>query len=180
METGTETKDKTYSLYPYQSIQLVVVFVYGLDYQRELDLFAGIPSSVQLGAALIVSFISIAAIALYVIRRKYRLSRSNFSSTFFDCWIPFIGGGNLRMRHKYERLFFGILLFGAFFIMSVFAGDLLDSLLRVRNQKINTFEKLKERNSPIYLNPTFGIYSDTIQSMLKLVNVNANTVLVLL
>ena len=167
---GIKNESKMYPVYPFESIQLTAVFVYGTDFQRELNLFAGISRAIKLIAAFIVLFISLAAIVLHIIRRKLRLPRADLVSTHIDCWIPFIGGGNLEIRHRLERWFFGILLFAAFFIMSVFSGDLLDSVVKVYNQKIGTFEELAEINAPIYIEPTLGFYSDTIHEMLKCVN----------
>lgn len=166
----TKPRGKTYRLYPFESTKLVVTFVYGVDFERELNLFAGISKSTQMGAALVMLFVSIAGITLYFMRRTLGLPRSDIVSTYMDCWIPFFWGGNIQMRHKYERWFFCIMLFGAFFIMSVFAGQLLNSVLCVRNQKISTFEQLANIKSPITILPTLGIYSDIIHSMLRSVN----------
>lgn len=143
------------------------MFVYGTDFKRELNLIAGIPMSIQLGAALIMLFVSIAGIILYIIRRTWRLQLSDLVSTHIDCWIPFIGGGNIQLRNKYERWFFSILLFGAFFIMPTFAGHLLNSALSVRKQKINTFDRLANINTSIFITPTLSIHSDIIHSMLR-------------
>lgn len=136
-------------VYPYNMIELKAIFSYGTDFKREMMIFI-VPQSVKTVAVLVLSFIFVAAIALHIIRRKLRLPRNDFLSALIDCWIPFIGGGNFRMEHRLERLFFTILLFGAFFIMSVFSGDLLDCVVRVLNAKVSTFAELAEINPPIY------------------------------
>lgn len=137
------------TVYPHDTSELKVLFVYGTNFRREMNIFY-VPSHVRIAAALVLSFIFMAAIALYIIRQKLRMVNYDFFSAVGDCWIPFIGGGNLRMEHRLERFFFAILLFGAFFIISVFSGDLLDCVVTFLNAKVNTFEKLAEINPPIY------------------------------
>lgn len=136
-------------MYPYNTNELKVLFIYGSNFKREMNIFF-VPPSVRIAAALVLSFIFVAAITLYTIRRKLRVLSNDLFSAVVDCWIPFIGGGNLRMDHRLERLFFGILLFGSFFIMCVFSGDLFDCVVSFLNSKINTFEKLAEINPSIY------------------------------
>lgn len=154
-----------YSLYPYHTAEFKVVFVYGSDYERGMDILL-VPKSIQLVTGLIVLFISLSAIVLSMIRRKLRLPNADFVSAFIDCWIPFICGGTLRMSHRLERWFFAISLFGAFFIVNVFAGDFLDSILRVLNHKIRTFEELAKISPPIYINPDLSFYNQRIYETL--------------
>lgn len=136
-------------LYPYKTIELKILFIYGSNFKREKNIFF-VPPSVQIAAALVLLFIFVSALTLYTLRRKLRVLSNDFFSAVVDCWIPFIGGGNLRMDHRLERLFFGILLFGSFFIMCVFSGDLFDCVVSFLNAKVNTFEKLARINPPIY------------------------------
>lgn len=49
------------------------------------------------------------------------------------------------------------MLFGAFFIVSVFACCLLDSLIRFQYQKIQTFEQLATINSPIFIRDSLDV-----------------------
>lgn len=153
-------------LYPYSTVELRVIFVYGKDFDRRMNIFF-VPKSVQLVGILVLLFIFAAAIFLYITRQKLRLPHNDFPSALFDCWIPFIGGGNLRAEHRLERWFFAILLFGAFFIMSVFSSDLLDCVVRVLNAKVSTFAELAEINPPIYSNIEFYLDSDLIYEKLK-------------
>lgn len=155
-----------HDLYPYHSIELNTFFVYGTDFKRELNIFF-VPKSVQIVAFVVLLLIGLAAIILRIIRQRLNLPRNNFMTTFIDCWIPFIGGGNLQMEHRAERWFFGILLFGAFFIMSVFSGDLLDTVIQVLNAKVSNFEELADINPPIYIDMDLYLHSDIIHGMLK-------------
>lgn len=147
----TSKSDKTmvsYPLYSYHSIDLVVLFVYGADFTREMNILF-VPRSIQLLISSILLFKISAVIILYIIRRKFQLRRNDFMSALIDTMVAFTAGGNLRMGHKLERIFFGILLIGNFFIISLFSGDLLDCFYRILDQKVSTFEQLATMNPTI-------------------------------
>lgn len=148
----------------------MVIFVYGVDYPRQMNLSL-IPKTTLL--ILITLFMSSIAITLYVIRRKCNLRRQGLISVAIDISIAFFGGGNLRMQHKFERLFFGILLVAAFFLISLFAGAFLDYIYRIQNQKVDTFNELATTQSPIYLITSLTSYSTQIDEMMRLVFTNA-------
>lgn len=159
---------RSYPLYPYHSIELVVSFVYGTDFTRHMNILL-IPESVQLLATVIMVFMLLAAIVLCIIRKKFKLERNGFVLAFIDTLIAIIAGGNIRMNHKFERWFFGILLIGAFFITSLFAGDLVDCIIRILNQKISTFDQLAGINAPIYTSQRLSAYDEDIHEMLRFV-----------
>lgn len=166
LPSETDKSSITYPLYPYTSDKLAIIFVYGTDYQREMNILF-IPGSVQILATLILLFVFLATIILCIVRR------GGFMSAFIDIVIAFIAGGNLRMRFKFERWFFGILLISAFFITSIFTGNLLDCVYQVLNQEINTFEQLANinlPNIPAYINPTLAMHSEDIRERLRLVH----------
>lgn len=168
MQTGNDKGTKTIPLYPFHPVELAVVFVYGADFTRQMNVLS-YPKSVQIMSALIVLFMGLAALTLSIIRRKWKLRRGSFISASIDTLIAFIAGGNLRMRHKLERLFFGIVLIGVFFITSIYAGDLLDCTYRILHQKIDTFDQLKTIQSPIYINRSLKMYTKDIWEIVKYV-----------
>lgn len=153
-------------LYPYHSRVLRGIFMYGTDYKRGFDIFR-VSKSVKIVVALLLSLFFVAIIILRAIRRRFRLLGNSVGSCAMDCLILFIGGGNLEMRHRFERWFFGILMVGAFFIVSVFGGDLVDSVVTVLNSKFDTFEDLVEINPPIYIDPTLSSQYTEICDMLR-------------
>lgn len=143
------------------------MFVYGTDFQRQRDIFL-VPNSIILVTGLVLLFMILSAITLYIGRRIFKLPHASVTLSAIDCLIPFIGGGNIRMEHRFERWFFGIMLFGAFFIMAVFGGDLVDTVVQIHSSKIATFDDLAEVNvkhagADIELN----IYNDEILEMLR-------------
>lgn len=71
------------------------------------------------------------------------------------------------MQNKWERWFFGFLLFGTFFIVAVVAGDLLNSIMKIGTEKFNRLEQLAEINVPIYIGHKLGIQIMQIEAMEK-------------
>lgn len=156
----------TQSLYPYHSHKLMVLFVYGTDFNRQMNIML-IPEAVQIIAASITLFMGSSALVLSVIRRKLRLRRDGLISTFIDTLVAFISGGNLQMNHQLERWFFAIQLIGAFFIVSLFVGDLLDCIIQILNQKFSKLEQLKGMHLEIYVPPNLQNHMQHIDVMLR-------------
>lgn len=163
-----DEKSEAYPLYPYHSIELSVIFLYGTDFERHMNILL-IPGSIETLAYIILLFVSSAAIILCIIRRKLKLRRDGLISTFIDTVVAFVAGGNLQMKHKLERLFFAVMLIAAFFITSIFAGSILFYMYRILNQKIDTFKLLDNVNSPIYINQGFGMLNEDVHQKLRFV-----------
>lgn len=155
-----------HSLYPYRSIKFVVAFVYGTDYTRRMSIVF-VPTSVQMMAISIVLFMSFAAITLRLMRQKFQFQRNSASSVAIDILVAFIAGGNLQVRHHVERWFFGILLFAAFFINSLFVGDILSCVYYTLDQRISTFDQLVILNAPIFISNFISGYNDRIHEMFR-------------
>lgn len=166
MPVESDTTTRIYPLYPFNSIELSVMFVYGKDFERTDDQLV-IPDSLKLVSILVSGFISLAVIILFIIRKKFNLRRSGASSTLIDCMIAFINGGNLQMRHKFERWFFGILIFGAFFMTALLTGDILDCIYQNRSHKISKFDEISHSKFPIFVSLHFKIHEELIQEMLR-------------
>lgn len=143
--------------------------MYGTDFERGVDIFV-VPENVQLVAALILLFIILSAFVLYILLWKLNLPRCGPFTAFIDVIIPFIGGGNIQICHKLEQYFFAIMYLSAFFIMTVFSGDIIDSVIRFNMQKISTFDQLRKINSSIYIDPEIALYGRIINSTLRLVS----------
>lgn len=156
------------SLYSHRSTVLKGLLLYGTDFEREIG-FLRAPDAAKSVATLIALFLILATITLYILRRRFHLPGDSLAASFCDCLIPFIGGGNLRMEHRLERWFFGIMLVAAFFTMSIFGGDLVDGVVRVLNSKIKTFEELGKRNPhiKIYLDASLILNKPEIDLMLR-------------
>lgn len=90
-------------------------------------------------------FICCATIMLYFLRR------GDLISALIDVLSGVIGGGNLRYRNKLEKIFFGFLFLGAFFINAIGLNSFLfATFLTQEPERINTFEKLAKYNPPFF------------------------------
>lgn len=152
-------------LYPFHLMEFKAIFMYGINFERERNIFAA-SGSVQLTAGLIVLFVAVTAIILWLFRRKLNRPRDELQLAFMDSLTLIIGGGNLQMTHRFERWFFGTLLVGAFFMMAVFGGNLLDCFISVSDSKVRTFDDLAKTNSTIIIK-NLALYDEEIIEMLR-------------
>lgn len=113
--------------------------------------------------------IFIAAIILYVLRRRRaELQNINFWSGFLDMYVVVFGGGNIRVRHRWERMFFAIGLIASFFLISLYLADFsMHSILNENPNKIDTFEKLSKQNVTFYLTTNLIKHEAVIKGMLR-------------
>lgn len=90
-----------------------------------------------------IVFITCAMIMLYFIRRGDLMRRVEFISVYIDVMIAVTAGGNLRYRDKFEKIFFGILLLGSFYINTIGVDNFLfATFLSQTPERIDTFDKL--------------------------------------
>lgn len=116
---------------------------------------------------LIIVFISLAACILYFVRNNLSLPRDSLASSFTDTFVTFVGGGSLRTNHRFEKLFFTIVLVGAIFMGSLWSGDIFDYIFRVQQYEVSTFDQLAEINAPIHLSKSLTKDSKNIEQLLR-------------
>lgn len=161
------------SLYPYHSIELSVIFVYGIDYKRQIHnnpfKFSSMASaSFQCNFTLFLA----AAIILCIIRRNLKLRRDGFISCTIDTMVVYFGGGRYRAIHRLERWFFGITSIGAFFVVAIWAEAILVPAFIMPRQSIGTFEELAEINPPIHIDPFLIGGENIIIDMMRWILIN--------
>lgn len=163
--------DKTmiHPLYPYDSSDLLIMFVYGPDFERHM-IESTASASMRTMTISIVIYWTLIAIILCAARKKLQLPRNGLISSFIDTMIAFISGGNLLLKYKFEKWFFTVLVIGAFFINALWTGDLLSLAISVPDQKVSTFEQLAEIDPPIFLFYKRKDLSDTTYAMLRFAN----------
>lgn len=106
-----------------------------------------------------IVFICCATIMLYFLRRGELMRRIEFISTFIDVMTAVTGGGNLRYRDKLEKIFFGFLFFGAFYINAIgIENFLFATFLMQEPERIDNFDKLAKYNPPVF---TFDLSNDS-------------------
>lgn len=155
-----------YSLYPYNSVELAVVLVYGTDLKRRKDILY-IPGWVRyMGFWILVFWVSFALI-LHAVRRRIGISRFGFISTLIESAIPFIGGGNLQMDNRLEKLFFGILLLLGVVTNPLWSDIFLVQTYQVLDETISTFDQLAKIHSPIYLYPSLRGNFELVNELIR-------------
>lgn len=93
-----------------------------------------------------IVFILCAMIMLCFLRRGDLNRRVDIALVYIDVMIAVTGGGNLRYRNKIEKIFFGILLLGAFYINTIGIDNFLfATFLTDTPDGVDTFEKLAEQ-----------------------------------
>lgn len=163
-----DAQTKQIPLYPYNSMELGIIYIYGTDHKPEKFrvLLTG------LGATTLSIFfvlIALAAAVLCFYRRTNRLQRDGYISSFIDVCITFYGGGNLRMRHTFERLFLGMLLIGFFFLMAFWQEAVLFPSFLLYDQRVRTFDDLAKKNPPIYNAISLSESTEIIGQMLRFI-----------
>lgn len=167
----SQEKVKTTSLYPFDSVELVVFFIYGTDYPRQINsnLFSKLKLFLFNWTNL---FVILVAFVLCFIRRLNNIRANGLPSVLIDVVVIFIGGGKLRMDQKLERWFFVIVSIGALFLNSICLGPTLFPSFLLPQRTIDTFQQLTELNPPIYLVPMLRPHEEIVREMLKLVYSN--------
>lgn len=71
-----------------------------------------------------------------------------------EMFAVFLAGGNIRARHKWEKMFFAIALIGSFFGISILLAKFsMHSIFSEKFEKIDTFEKLAKQKVTFYIGP---------------------------
>lgn len=169
--TSVKSKNVGITLYPYQSDELKVVFVYGTNFKRQRYQIV----LTELGKEtfyLVSMFMLLSAALVCFVRRKLRLRRDGLSSALLDVQIAFFAGGNLRMRNKFERWIFEILLIASFFLMIFWLDAVLFPSFLIQDKSIKTFDQLAETNAPIFIFKFLQADADLIAEMMRFENVH--------
>lgn len=136
-------------LYPYHSIEISILFVYGTEYKRQTS--NSILNKLKPFHQLEILVFVFASIALCFLRRMLKLRRDGFISAYIDIGIVATGGGNLRINHKIERMFFAIMFVAFFFLVALWLETTLYPSFLIPDRTIDTFDKLAEINKPVYI-----------------------------
>lgn len=150
-------------------VKIFLIFVYGNDFIALKRYFKY--SKILEHTWTIILVIIIGMILLYFIRRIAKLRRNDISTVYVDMMILVTGAASLRYHHKWEKIFFGIFIFGIFFINTIGIDNTLFHLfLLEEDYRVDTFEKLAQTKAPVTVNPFRLRYENgTIFGKLRLV-----------
>lgn len=142
------------NLYPYESLKLKSFFMYGNDHGRRS---ASMILSALMNYWFIPFWFAFTTTVLHLIRFKVNDDTPDISSSILDMIAIFFGGKSIRFRHCVEKAFIIILLFGMFFISSLFVGDFLSKASVIRPvREFDRFEKVVDLKTPIYFADFLG------------------------
>lgn len=159
------------SLYPFHSVKLLVIFVYGSDYQRKVN--NNLLNKLEIFLLNWTNLVVFSGVmVLCFIRRFPMLRREGFISVLIDVMIIFIGGGQFRLSHRLERWFFAILSMGAFFLNAIGLEATLFPTYLPSQQKVETFHQLAEMKPEFYFVPYLAPKSDIVIEMLRLIDLS--------
>lgn len=149
-------------------MEISVIFFYGTNQEREKFrvLLTGL-GTITLSLFFVTVLLAAAVLCFY--RRTNRLQRNGYISSFIDICITFYGGGNLHMRHTFERLFLGMLLIGFFFLMTFWQEAILFPSFLLYDQRVRTFDDLAKKNLPIYSGGSTSEFAEIIEEMLRFI-----------
>lgn len=159
-------KNSTVSLYPYHSVSTYVIFVYGSDYQRQIN--NNFISKLALFTLNWTNlFVILSGIVLWMVKRFNRLRDQGFIVVLVDVMVIFTGGGRLRNDHKLERWFFSIVSIAALFLNAICLGPTLFPSFLHHQRSVDTIQQLAEINPPIYICTVFDHNRHLVNQMLK-------------
>lgn len=162
---GNYKRGNFINLYPYGETELFVVYYYPIGSKRQRkEPFRNWMDNVT---KFMDIFFFTTTIGLYMLRKFLKIRGDIFISSYFDVNIVIFGSGILHIRHKIERIFFGILLIGSFFLSSVWINGFLFENCLISEQKIDSFADLKRINAPIFIDQLLESHEGFILEMLR-------------
>lgn len=131
-----------------------LIFVYGIDFPlRNIrrNFFKTLT-----GAWIHVALIVPAMVILFLLRHGDVNQTSVFMSVLMDITIAITGASNLRYGNRSEKIFFTILLFGAFLINTIALENFLFfTFITEEPNRMDSLEKYIDFNPPTIIPPGF-------------------------
>lgn len=132
-------------------VKTFLIFVYGVDFTRQ-NIFRHF-FILLAGTWIYIALIVWAMTILFFLRRGELHRVDVFTSAYMDITIALTGAANLRYGNHLEKIFFMILLFGAFFINTIALDNFLFYIfLTDEPERVDSFVKFAEIDPPTVLN----------------------------
>lgn len=158
-----------HNLYPFISERFKAVFVYGENYPKPRP--PGILTILSVGNYwLIFIWFLLATVILFIIRWKagVRQNDNTISSSILDMIVVFCGGGRLRFRNKYDKVYLIIMIIGSFFLISLCTSKFKSRITSSKQlDNIDTFEKLSNVRVPVYVSNAVGNHTQYVIAALR-------------
>lgn len=156
----------SHPLYPFHSVKIGVILVYGTDITRQTNLIS-IPKWVYIMSILLVLVLITYAAIICALRRKARLRHIGFISSFIDTSMAFLGRGNHRMSNRLERTIFVYLMVAGIITSPIWSGIFVIQTYNVLYQRVKTFKELAATNTPIYISGSLTHHEQNVVQLLK-------------
>lgn len=169
LTSENEKNSRVHASYPYNSIELSAVFVYGHDLDRHVEVdISLIPKNLMILFGINFFLFLTVTIVLWIGRMKL-VKQNDFPLAALDISILIFGGGNLRIQHRFEKYFFGILMLLVIFAVPLYTSVYLDEAYYMLNQRFSTFDELRQINLTVYSSSPLRNHNNDIHEMLKYV-----------
>lgn len=156
MTAHEKTSKQISSLYSHGISRIRIIFIYGSDFNRQ-PIKNGIfrfwinENNTYVGMIILCS-----SLILYRLRRNANIENAIFWAGYMEMIVVLVAGGNIRARHKWEKMFFVIavlnVLIGSFFGISIFLAKFsVHSIFSDKFEKIDTFEKLAKQKVTFFI-----------------------------
>lgn len=159
---------KIYEINSYKWIRIRLIFVYGADYTRQFNRVNVYHLWEEVDVWVWCSVLFASATALYYLRRLAGIRQVDFMVGFLEVFSIAFGGGNIRYRHQWDRIFFGIGSLASLILVSIYIADFeMETITHHGAQKIDTIDKLAERNITFKMSGTLKPHKADITEMLR-------------
>lgn len=157
-------------MYPIKShlhYKLIVVYIYEKGYNRQHKYVTYLQFWERKNTWFLKPTIILGTIILYLIRKRAKLGMG-LCNGFLDVLIIFFGGGNIQSQHKWEKMFFSILMVAAFFWVSIYSANFsMHSTISDDFWTVSTFKMLAKQNVTFYLTRSVIKEQSIITQMLQ-------------
>lgn len=155
-------------LYPYKPSKIRVVFVYATNAIRQRIYVDFLKFWLSANFSTVTISLLLSAGVLVFIRHRAGIRNDGIIVGYIEIMCVAIGGGSIRANHKWERIFFAILMVTLFFIVSIFMADFsMSSSIPDNLRNITSFEELAQQNVTFYIGSSLQHHKDVIVQMLR-------------
>lgn len=158
-----------YSLYPVKSclhLNVIVIYIYEKSFNRQSIYVTYLQFWKSKNTLFFKIMLVLGTIIIYLIRKRAKL-QGGLLIGFSEIFMVFFGGGNVQSHHKWEKMFFTILMVAAFFWVSIYLSNFsIHSTISDDIQNVNTFQILAKQNVTYYLTESLNKEQSIITQML--------------
>lgn len=159
---------KLWPINSYKQQNIRVLFIHAKNFNR--DTFPVYETWHNRNYYFICALFWLSVFILYLLRRRIGLRMKSFLDGYFEIVAICLGGRVIRYHHRYERMFFAILMVAAFFLVALHSSHFsMHVILRQETFKVDSFETLAKHNVSFGLLKTLSYEEEYITNLLRYV-----------